>query len=109
MPDPPLATGLVVLRADEFALKKGHSYANVLMDIATSRPIDVIADRDVESFASWLRAHPGVEVICRDRADGFADRTGASDAIQSPAAGTRCTTSARPPSAARRRTVTAYG
>jgi hypothetical protein len=29
-------------------------------------PIDLWSGRDAEQLASWLRAHPGVRVVCRD-------------------------------------------
>jgi len=57
----------------------------VLVDLSDgNRPVDVLDGRDAEGFADWLRAHPGVQIICRDRADGYADgaRDGAPQALQ---------------------------
>ena len=47
--------------------RRGRTYGTILVNLETHRPIDLLAERTAEALIDWLKRHPGVEVISRDR------------------------------------------
>lgn len=81
LPTPPTPRCLGV---DDWAMKKGHTYGTLLCDLERHQVIELLNGREGEALAKWLKEHPGVEIITRDRASAYAEgaRDGAPDAMQ---------------------------
>jgi transposase len=73
-----------VLGVDDWAFRKDHHYGTILVDLEQRRVVELLAERKAEPLIDWLQAHPGVEVVSRDRAPAYAEaaRKGAPEAVQ---------------------------
>src|SRR5260370_14469504 len=73
-----------VLGVDDFCFCRRRSYGAILIDLERRVPIDLLPDREAETFKKWRLSHPGVEIISRDRGGSFAEgaRQGAPKARQ---------------------------
>src|SRR5215469_768328 len=69
---PPLAGAVRVLGVDDWSWKKGRRFGTILVDLERHKIIDLLPDRERETFARWLREHPTVDLISRDRGTDYA-------------------------------------
>jgi hypothetical protein len=60
-----------VLGIDDWAWRKRYTYGTILVDLERMRVVDLLPDRQPETIARWLRDHPGVEIISRDRGQEY--------------------------------------
>jgi transposase len=61
-----------VLGVDDFAFRKRDTYGTILVDLERRQPVDLLPDREGETLENWLKAHPGVAIVSRDRSSVYA-------------------------------------
>ncbi|SRR6266481_225260 len=70
---PPSALPVHNLGVDDWAWRKGQDFGTILVNLDFRRVVDLIPDRAAESFSAWLRPHPEIVTISRDRCGLYAE------------------------------------
>jgi transposase len=61
-----------IIGVDDFAFRRGQRYGTLLVDLERRLPIDLLSNRGAETLCAWLKAHPGIDVVTRDRSKTYA-------------------------------------
>ncbi len=61
------------LGVDDWAWRKGQDYGTILVNLDLHRVVDLLPDRAAESFSAWLKQHPEIVTISRDRCGLYAE------------------------------------
>ena len=62
---------LKVIGIDDFAFQKGHTYGTIIVDHEQGSVVDLLPDRSAKTLVTWLKAHPEIEIITRDRSHEY--------------------------------------
>lgn len=69
---PPRPGPVRVIGIDEWAWRRRQRYGTIICELEQRRIVDLLPDREPTAVKAWLRAHPEIGVVARDRAGGFA-------------------------------------
>lgn len=67
----PEDTSATIIGIDDWAWRKRVNYGTILVDLERKRPLDLLPDRTAATVATWLAAHPGIQIITRDRSTEY--------------------------------------
>jgi len=75
---------LRVVGIDDWSWRRATSYGTIIVDLERRSVVDILEDRSVVTAARWLRDHPSVGIVSRDRCGLYAQaaREGAPQAKQ---------------------------
>lgn len=65
------ASNVRMLGMDDWALKKGLDYGTILIDLEKHQVVNVLLERTSAVVDHWLRQHPDIQVVTRDRSTEY--------------------------------------
>jgi transposase len=83
LPTPPPGQ-VFQLGIDDWSFRRGKRFGAILVDLERHRILDLLSDRSAATAATWMQAHPEIELVSRDRSTEFAKAVaeGAPQAVQ---------------------------
>jgi transposase len=72
------------LGIDDFSFRRGRKFGTILVDMQSHKVIDLLPDRKAETAKAWMKEHPEIKLVSRDRGGDYATgaREGAPQAVQ---------------------------
>lgn len=64
---------LTVVGIDDFAWRRNHRYGTIVCDLERRRTVTLLPVREPATSEAWLRHHPSVAIIARDRGGGYGE------------------------------------
>lgn len=57
---------------DDFSFRRGRKFGTIVVDLQTHKMLDVLPDRTADTSATWMAAHPELDIVSRDRGGDYA-------------------------------------
>lgn len=67
----PMYPDVEQIGVDDWAFRKGMTYGSVIVNLRTGMVIDLLGDREKETFREWLDRHMKVLLVSRDRSSDY--------------------------------------
>ncbi len=80
----PRTEPLAVIGIDDWAWRRNHRYGTIICDLERRRVVALLPDRERATAEAWLRQHPGIGIVSRDRGGGYGEAAARAlpDAVQ---------------------------
>src|SRR5205085_4472718 len=62
---------VVHLGVDDFSFRRGRTFGTVLVDLERHQILDLLPDRHKETAAAWMKRHPEITHVSRDRGKDY--------------------------------------
>ncbi|RZS76892.1 transposase [Phyllobacterium myrsinacearum] len=64
---------LLIIGIDDFAWRRNHRYGTIVCDLERRRPVVLLPDREQATAEAWLKGHPSISIVARDRGGGYGE------------------------------------
>ena len=71
LPTEPVAE-VTQIGIDDFSFRRGRKFGTIIVDLQTHKVLDVLPDRTADTSATWMAAHPELDIVSRDRGGDYA-------------------------------------